>query len=102
MKRGGEEIYVGPLGRHSCQLIKYFEVSSNEQEETEKNSLFLKTQMQVLIKMCFCFVKGIVGVSKIKDGYNPATWMLEVTTMAQEEILGINFTELYKNSDLHR
>eukprot|EP00268_Persea_americana_P017565 TRINITY_DN1848_c0_g1_i2.p1 TRINITY_DN1848_c0_g1~~TRINITY_DN1848_c0_g1_i2.p1 ORF type:complete len:1048 (+),score=151.55 TRINITY_DN1848_c0_g1_i2:75-3146(+) len=70
MKRGGEEIYVGPLGRHSCQLIKYFE--------------------------------GIVGVSKIKDGYNPATWMLEVTTMAQEEILGINFTELYKNSDLHR
>ena len=28
MKRGGEEIYVGPLGRHSCELIKYFEVIS--------------------------------------------------------------------------
>ncbi|KAG2642851.1 hypothetical protein PVAP13_2KG284934 [Panicum virgatum] len=28
MKRGGEEIYVGPLGRHSCELIKYFEVSA--------------------------------------------------------------------------
>ena len=27
LKRGGEEIYVGPLGRHSCHLIKYFEVS---------------------------------------------------------------------------
>jgi len=26
MKRGGEEIYVGPLGRNSCHLIKYFEV----------------------------------------------------------------------------
>ncbi|KAF9597514.1 hypothetical protein IFM89_019041 [Coptis chinensis] len=25
MKRGGEEIYVGPLGRNSCHLIKYFE-----------------------------------------------------------------------------
>uniref|UniRef100_A0A453KM58 ABC transporter domain-containing protein n=2 Tax=Aegilops tauschii subsp. strangulata TaxID=200361 RepID=A0A453KM58_AEGTS len=25
MKRGGEEIYVGPLGRHSCELIRYFE-----------------------------------------------------------------------------
>ncbi|VAI17494.1 unnamed protein product [Triticum turgidum subsp. durum] len=26
MKRGGEEIYVGPLGRHSCELIRYFEL----------------------------------------------------------------------------
>lgn len=26
MKRGGQEIYVGPLGRNSCHLIKYFEV----------------------------------------------------------------------------
>ena len=26
LKRGGEEIYVGPLGRHSSHLIKYFEV----------------------------------------------------------------------------
>ncbi|CAN4095915.1 unnamed protein product [Withania somnifera] len=25
MKRGGQEIYVGPLGRHSIHLIKYFE-----------------------------------------------------------------------------
>ncbi|KAG1346222.1 ABC transporter G family member 39 [Cocos nucifera] len=70
MKRGGEEIYVGPLGHNSCELIKYFE--------------------------------GISGVAKIKDGYNPATWMLEVTTMAQEQILGVNFAEIYRNSDLFR
>ncbi|WJX69962.1 transcription factor [Trifolium repens] len=70
MKRGGQEIYVGPLGRHSTHLIKYFE--------------------------------GVDGVSKIKDGYNPATWMLEVTTTAQELNLGVDFTEYYKNSDLYR
>ncbi|KAJ9692497.1 hypothetical protein PVL29_011517 [Vitis rotundifolia] len=70
MKRGGQEIYVGPLGRHSSHLINYFE--------------------------------GIEGVSKIKDGYNPATWMLEVTTVAQEGTLGVDFTEIYKNSDLYR
>ncbi|XP_058074633.1 pleiotropic drug resistance protein TUR2-like isoform X3 [Magnolia sinica] len=70
MKRGGEEIYVGPLGHQSCHLIKYFE--------------------------------GIDGVSKIKEGYNPATWMLEVSSIAQEQILGINFAETYKNSDLFR
>jgi hypothetical protein len=27
MKRGGEEIYVGPLGHNSSELIKYFEVT---------------------------------------------------------------------------
>ncbi|PKA64540.1 Pleiotropic drug resistance protein TUR2 [Apostasia shenzhenica] len=70
MKRGGEEIYVGPLGRNSCELIRYFE--------------------------------GVNGVSKIKDGYNPATWMLEVTNFAQEDILGVNFSEIYKSSDLFR
>ncbi|XP_058112242.1 pleiotropic drug resistance protein 1-like isoform X3 [Magnolia sinica] len=70
LKRGGEEIYVGPLGHNSCHLIKYFE--------------------------------GINGISKIKDGYNPATWMLEVTTPAQEEALGVNFCEIYRNSELYR
>ncbi|CAL5439940.1 unnamed protein product [Camellia sinensis] len=70
MKRGGQEIYVGPLGRRSCHLIKYFE--------------------------------GIEGVSKIKDGYNPAAWMLEITASAQELILGVGFAEVYKSSELYR
>ncbi|XP_016551122.2 pleiotropic drug resistance protein 1 [Capsicum annuum] len=70
MKRGGQEIYVGPLGRHSCHLIKYFE--------------------------------SMPGVSKIQDGYNPATWMLEVTSAAQEMMLGVDFADLYKKSDLYR
>ncbi|KAK9149768.1 hypothetical protein Scep_008525 [Stephania cephalantha] len=70
MKRGGEEIYVGPLGRYSCHLIKYFE--------------------------------AINGVPKIRDGYNPATWMLEVTTQAQEEMLGVDFAEVYRKSDLYQ
>ncbi|GMN45205.1 hypothetical protein TIFTF001_014383 [Ficus carica] len=70
LKRGGEEIYVGPLGQHSSQLIKYLE--------------------------------DIEGVPKIKDGYNPATWMLEVTSAAQEEALGVNFTDIYRESELYR
>ncbi|KAL9244666.1 hypothetical protein vseg_018421 [Gypsophila vaccaria] len=70
MKRGGNEIYVGPLGHHSCDLINYFE--------------------------------SIQGVQKITDGYNPATWMLEVSTPGQEQALGVDFSDLYKNSDLHR
>ncbi|XP_042754660.1 uncharacterized protein LOC111908865 [Lactuca sativa] len=34
------------------------------------------------------FLETVDGVSKIKDGYNPATWMLEVSTSAQELTLG--------------
>ncbi|KAK4590522.1 hypothetical protein RGQ29_020894 [Quercus rubra] len=70
MKRGGKEIYVGPLGHHSRHLIKYFE--------------------------------SIEGVRKIKDGYNPATWMLEVSSSAEEITLGVDFTNVYKNSELYR
>jgi hypothetical protein len=48
------------------------------------------------------FLQSIEGVRKIKDGYNPATWMLEVTSFAQEEALGVNFSEVYRNSELYQ
>ncbi|KAF3327955.1 ABC1 protein-like protein [Carex littledalei] len=46
--------------------------------------------------------QAVPGVPKIKDGYNPASWMLEVTSGAQEEALGVDFTQLYKNSELYK
>ncbi|XP_073127803.1 pleiotropic drug resistance protein 2-like isoform X2 [Henckelia pumila] len=70
MKRGGQVIYAGPLGRNSQLLIEYFE--------------------------------AIEGVSKIKYGYNPATWMLEVSSAAVESQLDLDFAEIYSNSDLNR
>uniref|UniRef100_A0A0E0EQW1 ABC-2 type transporter transmembrane domain-containing protein n=1 Tax=Oryza meridionalis TaxID=40149 RepID=A0A0E0EQW1_9ORYZ len=70
MKQGGEEIYVGPIGRQSCELIRYFE--------------------------------AIQGVSKIKDGYNPSTWMLEVTSTTQEQRTCVDLSQIYKNSELYR
>uniref|UniRef100_A0A165A223 ABC transporter domain-containing protein n=1 Tax=Daucus carota subsp. sativus TaxID=79200 RepID=A0A165A223_DAUCS len=70
MKQGGLELYVGPVGRRSCELIRYFE--------------------------------EIEGISKISEGYNPATWVLEVTSSKQEMIFGVDFTEIYRNSDLYR
>ncbi|KAL4190565.1 hypothetical protein AMTRI_Chr07g25310 [Amborella trichopoda] len=69
MKKGGQIIYSGPLGRHSSQVIEYFE--------------------------------SVSGVTKIKDNYNPATWMLEVTSTSMEKQLGIDFAELYKESYLY-
>jgi len=48
------------------------------------------------------YFQAIDGVSKIKDGYNPATWMLEVSAMSQEDMLGVNFAEVYKKSELYQ
>uniref|UniRef100_A0A0D9XCM6 ABC transporter domain-containing protein n=1 Tax=Leersia perrieri TaxID=77586 RepID=A0A0D9XCM6_9ORYZ len=48
------------------------------------------------------FDEAIEGVNKIKQGYNPSTWMLEVTSAVQEQITGVDFTHVYKNSELYR
>ncbi|CAL9782849.1 unnamed protein product [Musa acuminata subsp. burmannicoides] len=48
------------------------------------------------------YFQGIHGVPPILDGYNPATWMLEISTPACEESLGLDFATVYKNSDKFR
>ncbi|KAI4344068.1 hypothetical protein L6164_011342 [Bauhinia variegata] len=48
------------------------------------------------------YFERIKEVEKIREGYNPATWALEMTTRAQEDILGVKFADIYKNSDLFR
>ncbi|KAK2970571.1 hypothetical protein RJ640_030944, partial [Escallonia rubra] len=66
MKRGGQVIYAGPLGRQSHKLVEYFE--------------------------------AVPGVPKIKDGLNPATWMLDVTAPQVEAQLNVDFAEVYASS----
>ncbi|MCO5557017.1 hypothetical protein L7F22_010572 [Adiantum nelumboides] len=70
LKRGGQVIYAGPLGIHSCHLIEYFE--------------------------------GIPGVQPIKEGYNPATWMLDISSPSAEARLNVDFAEIYKNSSVYQ
>ncbi|KAL7195797.1 hypothetical protein ACSBR1_035934 [Camellia fascicularis] len=70
MKRGGQIIYAGPLGRNSQKLIEYFE--------------------------------AVPGVPKIKDGYNPATWMLEISAPSVEAQMDVDFANIYANSSLHQ
>ncbi|KAJ0028868.1 hypothetical protein Pint_35964 [Pistacia integerrima] len=48
------------------------------------------------------FDEAIPGVPGIKDGYNPATWMLEVTASSVEGHLDIDFAEIYANSSLYQ
>ncbi|THG15397.1 hypothetical protein TEA_013503 [Camellia sinensis var. sinensis] len=70
MKRGGNMIYAGPLGRHSHKLVEYFE--------------------------------AVPGVPNITEGYNPATWMLDVSSTSVEAQLDVDFAEIYANSGLYQ
>ncbi|CAK9136210.1 unnamed protein product [Ilex paraguariensis] len=46
------------------------------------------------------YFEGILGVPKIRNNYNPATWMLEVTSTSAEAQLGMDFAQIYQNSAL--
>lgn len=48
------------------------------------------------------YFEAIPGVPKIKDKYNPATWMLEVSSIAAEARLRIDFAEHYNSSTLYK
>ncbi|XP_062171942.1 ABC transporter G family member 31 [Alnus glutinosa] len=58
----------------------------------------LGVNSQILIN----YFQGISGIPPIPSGYNPATWMLEVTTPAAEERIGEDFAEIYWNSEQFR
>ncbi|XP_037468082.1 ABC transporter G family member 41-like [Triticum dicoccoides] len=68
MRRGGELIYDGPVGHHSCEVIQYFQ--------------------------------AIHGIPRIKDNYNPSTWMLEVTSTSMEAQVGVDFVQMYRASSM--
>ncbi|KAI9192853.1 hypothetical protein LWI28_028478 [Acer negundo] len=46
------------------------------------------------------YFEAVEGVPKIKSGYNPAAWMLEVTAPVEENRLGVDFAEIYRQSNL--
>ncbi|KAL3538336.1 hypothetical protein ACH5RR_001702 [Cinchona calisaya] len=47
------------------------------------------------------YFEDIPGVPKIRNNYNPATWMLEVTSTSSEAELGVDFAEIYRHSALY-
>ncbi|CAL5429119.1 unnamed protein product [Camellia sinensis] len=56
----------------------------------------LGTQSSKLIQ----FFEAVQGVPKIRYGYNPATWILEISSPAEETRLGVDFAEVYQKSSL--
>ncbi|XP_057534339.1 ABC transporter G family member 39-like isoform X3 [Amaranthus tricolor] len=48
------------------------------------------------------YFEAIPGVPKIKDGYNPATWILDITDPMMESQLNVDFANIYVDSELYR
>ncbi|XP_020531340.1 ABC transporter G family member 39 isoform X3 [Amborella trichopoda] len=48
------------------------------------------------------YFEAIPGIPKIKDGYNPAAWMLDITSSAMETDLAVDFAQVYCNSCLYK
>lgn len=85
-------------------------------QETETNiaktfpQLFLRLISYICANQYFCgisrsffiIMQAVRGVEPITDGYNPATWMLDVTTPARENALNLDFAEVFRNSDMFR
>lgn len=62
----------------------------------------LEIKTCVIVPLHGMYLKqSISGVPKIRDNYNPATWMLEVTSSSMESELGVDFGEIYSTSTLH-
>eukprot|EP00253_Pinus_taeda_P008043 PITA_08043 len=53
-------------------------------------------------QMLIDYLEAIEGVPKITPGINPATWMLDVTSVSAETRLGVDFSEIYRNSSLYK
>ena len=47
------------------------------------------------------YFEAVEGVPKITEGYNPATWMLESSSVGMELRLGVDFADVYRNSRLY-
>ncbi|KAH6554588.1 hypothetical protein KP509_1Z322800 [Ceratopteris richardii] len=48
------------------------------------------------------FDESIPGVPKIKEGQNPAAWMLEISSPLVEQKLGINFADIFQKSFIYK
>ncbi|KAM0900483.1 hypothetical protein ACQ4PT_020616 [Festuca glaucescens] len=48
------------------------------------------------------YFEAIPGVPRIKQGQNPATWVLDISSHTTEYEIGVDYAEIYKSSSLYR
>ncbi|KAG5562936.1 hypothetical protein RHGRI_005614 [Rhododendron griersonianum] len=80
----------------------WLRLSSDVNTKTRKQIFYyLKTWGRLKYQICE-LPQAVPGVPKIKDGYNPATWMLEISAPSVETQLNADFAEIYAKSSLYQ
>ena len=49
-----------------------------------------------------CLLQAIHGVPALPPGLNPATWMLDISTPAAQDRLGVDLEQAFRSSSLAR
>lgn len=84
-------------------------VTTKEKEEVNSSEILLYQtpiyEYPLLIKdytHMLYLTQAIHGVPKIREGYNPATWMLEVTSPQAESQMELDYAKIYEKSELYQ
>ncbi|ONM53994.1 ABC transporter G family member 34 [Zea mays] len=48
------------------------------------------------------YFEAVPGVPKIKDGQNPAAWVLDISSHAMQYMINVDYAEIYYNSNLYK
>uniref|UniRef100_A0ACD5ZKA2 Uncharacterized protein n=1 Tax=Avena sativa TaxID=4498 RepID=A0ACD5ZKA2_AVESA len=48
------------------------------------------------------YFQAIPGVPRIKEGQNPAAWMLDISSQTTEHEIGVDYAQIYRSSSLYR
>uniref|UniRef100_A0ACD5ZVW4 Uncharacterized protein n=2 Tax=Avena sativa TaxID=4498 RepID=A0ACD5ZVW4_AVESA len=48
------------------------------------------------------YFEAIPGVPRIKEGQNPAAWMLDISSQTTEHEIGVDYAQIYRSSSLYR
>uniref|UniRef100_A0ACD6AAX2 Uncharacterized protein n=1 Tax=Avena sativa TaxID=4498 RepID=A0ACD6AAX2_AVESA len=48
------------------------------------------------------YFEAIPGVPRIKEGQNPAAWMLDISSHTTEHEIGVDYAQMYRSSSLYR
>ncbi|CAM0879784.1 unnamed protein product [Alopecurus aequalis] len=78
--------------------------------ETFDELLLMKSGGQIIYSgslgpLCSIMVKyfeAIPGVPRIKEGQNPAAWVLDISSPTTEHEIGVDYAEIYRSSPLYR
>jgi hypothetical protein len=97
---------------HSCCLLSVQGMPATPSEQLLFKHIVRQTRITQRLKVCICCCccccpvllpaspLRLSGVEAPGDGFNPSTWMLDISAVGSEARLGVDFAAVYQDSSL--